>query len=224
MVTNIYLVRHCQSTGNIEHRFQGRFDASVTEAGEQQLELLSLRFRNEPIDVIYTSPLTRAVKTAEAVAKYHPQLAIIHDDGLTELDCGKMENLMLSEIAAQFPTTSRHWDESPDLCEFPDGETMAEVYTRVNAALDRIISENRGKTIVITTHGGVLRNLYARVAYGNIEGIRNSQVFGNTSVSLLTEEDGKLSFSYTGDDSHLPEQLRRVPTKYKFYPKEEQLV
>lgn len=224
MVTNIYLVRHCQSTGNIEHRFQGRFDASVTEAGEQQLELLSLRFRNEPIDVIYTSPLTRAVKTAEAVAKYHPQLAIIHDDGLTELDCGKMENLMLSEIAAQFPTTARHWDESPDLCEFPDGETMAEVYTRVNAALDRIISENRGKTIVITTHGGVLRNLYARVAYGNLEGIRNSQVFGNTSVSLLTEEDGKLSFSYTGDDSHLPEQLRRVPTKYKFYPKEEQLV
>lgn len=223
-MTNIYLVRHCQSTGNIEHRFQGRFDASVTEAGEQQLELLSLRFRNEPIDVIYTSPLTRAVKTAEAVAKYHPQLSIIHDDSLTELDCGKMENLMLSEIAAQFPTTARHWDESPDLCEFPDGETMAEVYTRVNAALDRIISENRGKTIVITTHGGVLRNLYARVAYGNIEGVRNSQVFGNTSVSLLTEEDGRLSFAYTGDDSHLPEQLRRVPTKYKFYPKEEQLV
>lgn len=225
MVTNIYLIRHCQSTGNIEHRFQGRFDAPITEAGEQQLALLSLRFRNEPIDIIYTSPLTRAVKTAEAVAKYHPQLSVICDDGLTELDCGKMENLMLSEIAEKFPTTARHWDESPDLCEFPDGETMAEVYTRVNAALDRIVSENCGKTIVIATHGGVLRNLYARVAYGNLEGIRNSQVFGNTSVSLLTDNDGKLSFTYTGDDSHLPDNLRRAPTKYRFTAEqEEQLV
>lgn len=112
MVTKVYLIRHCQSTGNIEHRFQGRFDAPVSPAGEQQLELLSLRFRNEPIDVIYTSPLTRARKTAEAVAKYHPDLPVLIDHDLTEIDCGRMENLLLTEIAEQFPTTARHWGRS----------------------------------------------------------------------------------------------------------------
>lgn len=225
MVTKLYLVRHCQSTGNIQHRFQGRFDADITESGAQQLELLGLRFRNEPIDAIITSPLTRAVKTAEAVAVYHPQLSVQVEPELTEIDCGEMENLLLTEIGEKFPVTARHWDETPDLCEFPGGETMVQVYARVNAALDRIVAEHEGETVVITTHGGVLRNLYARIACGNLEGIRSSQVFGNTSVSLLTAENGELHFTYTGDDSHLPAALRRAPTKYRFTPeKEEQLL
>ena len=65
MVTKIYLIRHCQSMGNVQHRFQGRFDAEVSPDGAKQLELLGLRFRNQPIDAIYTSPLQRARATAE---------------------------------------------------------------------------------------------------------------------------------------------------------------
>ena len=57
MVTTVIIVRHCQSMGNTEGRFQGRFDADVTPVGEQQMELLSLRFRNEKLDALYTSPL-----------------------------------------------------------------------------------------------------------------------------------------------------------------------
>ena len=68
MVTKIYLIRHCQSMGNVQHRFQGRFDAEVSPDGAKQLELLGLRFRNQPIDAIYTSPLQRARATA-AVTK-----------------------------------------------------------------------------------------------------------------------------------------------------------
>ena len=71
MVTRLYIVRHCQSTGNIAGRFQGRFDAPVSPQGEQQLELLSLRFRNEAIDAVYSSPLTRAYRTAEAINRFH---------------------------------------------------------------------------------------------------------------------------------------------------------
>ena len=58
LVTTLYIVRHCQSAGNLSGRFQGRFDAPVSETGEKQLELLSLRFRNEHLDAIYTSPLS----------------------------------------------------------------------------------------------------------------------------------------------------------------------
>ena len=50
MVTTLYIIRHCQSAGNLTGRFQGRFDAPVSEAGEKQLDLLSLRFRNEHLD------------------------------------------------------------------------------------------------------------------------------------------------------------------------------
>ena len=215
MVTKIYLIRHCQSMGNIEHKFQGQYDADVSPAGEKQLELLGLRFRNEHIDAIYTSPLKRARATAEAIAKYH-NMEPIAEPGLIEIDCGRMENLLLTDVARLFPEVALNWDRSPELCEFPGGETMREVYERVNAALDRIIAENPGRTVVVTTHGGALRNLYARIQYGEPIGIRKSEVFGNTGVSTLIAENGGLRFESINDLSHLPENMRRTPTHFSF--------
>ncbi len=215
MVTKIYLIRHCQSMGNIEHKFQGQYDADVSPAGEKQLELLGLRFRNEHIDAIYTSPLKRARATAEAIAKYH-DMEPIAEPGLIEIDCGRMENLLLTDVARLFPEVALNWDRSPDLCEFPGGETMGKVYERVNAALDRIIAENPGRTVVVTTHGGALRNLYARIQYGEPIGIRKSEVFGNTGVSTLIAENGGLRFESINDLSHLPENMRRPPTSFSF--------
>lgn len=215
MVTKIYLIRHCQSMGNIEHKFQGRYDADISPAGEKQLELLGLRFRNEPVDVIYTSPLKRARLTAQAIAKYH-SIDVIVEPGFIEIDCGRMENLLLSEVAVRFPETAMNWDRTPDLCHFPDGENMSQVYERVNAALDKVIAENPGKTVVVTTHGGVLRNLYARITFGELTGIRKSEVFGNTGVSTLIAEDGELRWESVNDLTHMPEDMRRPPTYFSF--------
>ena len=122
----------------------------------------------------------------------------------------------LKELALNYPETAEKWDRYPDLCEFPGGETMAEVYERVNRALDRVIAENPGRTVVITTHGGVLRNLYARIQFGEPAGIRKSEVFGNTGVSTVIAEGDRLYFESTNDLSHLPEDMRRPPTKFSF--------
>ena len=216
MVTQIYLIRHCQSMGNIEHKFQGQYDADVSPAGEKQLELLGLRFRNEPIDVIYASPLKRARLTAQAIARYHNGIEVVDEPGFIEMDVGELEDRSLKELALNYPETAEKWDKSPDLCEFPGGETMGQVYDRVNAALDRIIAENPGRTVVVTTHGGVLRNLYARIQYGEPIGIRKSEVFGNTGVSTVIAQGGRLYFESINDLSHLPEDMRRPPTNFSF--------
>lgn len=216
MVTTLYIVRHCQSAGNQGGRFQGQFDGPVNEMGEKQLELLSLRFRNEHLDAIYSSPLTRAYKTAQAIDRFH-DLPIQTMDGLSEIDVGEMENQLLSDIAVKYPEVARNWDNAPDLCVFPGGESMAQVYRRINDAIDQIIEENPGKTVAVATHGGVIRNLYARVEYGSIEGLRKSVVFGNTSVSVLEAENGRLRWKSINDMSHLPEELRHAPTQYNFH-------
>lgn len=216
MVTTLYIVRHCQSAGNQGGRFQGQFDGPVNEMGEKQLELLSLRFRNEHLDAIYSSPLTRAYKTAQAIDRFH-DLPIQTMDGLSEIDVGEMENQLLSDIAVKYPEVARNWDNAPDLCVFPGGESMAQVYRRINDAIDQIIEENPGKTVAVATHGGVIRNLYARVEYGSIEGLRKSVVFGNTSVSVLEAEDGRMRWKSINDMSHLPEELRHAPTQYNFH-------
>lgn len=215
MVTKVYLVRHCQSMGNIGGRFQGRYDADITPEGAQQLELLGLRFRNETIDGVYASPLLRAKRTGEAIAKYH-QMEVIEEPGFLEIDVGEMENLPFLEMVRRFPELTWNWDHSPELCVFPGGETMEEVYHRVNAALDRVIGENPGKTVVVATHGGVLRNIKARVDFGDISGIGNCEVFDNTSVSLLEWEDGALRWKFTNDTSHLPPEMRKPAVSYRF--------
>lgn len=215
MVTTVYLVRHCQSTGNTEGRFQGQFDAPVGEEGRKQLALLALRFRNEPIDGIYSSPLTRAMETAKAVNEFHG-LPIIAHPGLIEIGAGDIENMPVTEVIEKYPELSRHWMETPDLCRFPHGETMRQVYDRVNAAIDGILAENPGKRLFVATHGGVLRNIYARVAHGCPEGVRDGTVFGNTGVNVLEAEDGRLRFTQVNDLDHLPPELRRKPTIYTF--------
>ena len=68
-MTRIYMVRHCEAMGNVKRLFQGSSDFDISELGAIQLEFLSKRFQNTPIDRIYSSPLKRAVKTAEAIAK-----------------------------------------------------------------------------------------------------------------------------------------------------------
>lgn len=216
MVTTLYIVRHCQSAGNLSGRFQGRFDAPISEVGEQQLELLSLRFRNEPLDAIYSSPLIRAYKTAEAIGKYH-DVPIQTRDGLLEIDVGEIENKLLTDIGREYPELAHNWDHAPDLCVFPGGETMVQVYERINRTVDQIIEESQGKRIAISTHGGVIRNLYARVQFGSIEGLRKSVVFGNTSVSILEADQGKLTWKQINDQSHLPEELRHSPMQYTFH-------
>ena len=66
-MTRVYIVRHCEAEGNNKRLFQGLTDCDITEMGQKQLDLLCERFSEIHLDKVYTSPLIRARKTAEAV-------------------------------------------------------------------------------------------------------------------------------------------------------------
>lgn len=207
MVTRFIVVRHCQSEGNAEARFQGRTEAAVSELGKKQAELVALRFRNEQIDALYTSPLTRARYTAERINQYH-RLPLQLCDALVEIDVGELENKPLREIAA-YRELAQLWDHTPDLCEFPGGETMRQVYGRVSAVIEAIAAEKPGKTVLLVAHGVVIRNLQA-YALGGLEKIREANVVGNTSVTVLDHAaPGEMTVVTQSDCSHLPEELHQ---------------
>lgn len=124
---HLYLVRHCESLGNRENIFQGQLDLDISATGEKQLALLTLRFRNIPIDAVYSSPLKRAYKTAEAVDLYH-SLPIIKLPELMEVDVGALSGMKLDKAFADYPVFAEKWQNSPQNCIFPEGETTAEVY------------------------------------------------------------------------------------------------
>ena len=68
-MTQIYLIRHTQAEGNRYRMMQGHWDGDVTPLGVKEIEALSVRFRDIPVDAVYSSDLTRAVLTAEGVAR-----------------------------------------------------------------------------------------------------------------------------------------------------------
>ena len=139
---HLYLVRHCESLGNRENIFQGQLDLDISATGEKQLALLALRFRNIPIDAVYSSPLKRAYKTAEAVDLYH-SLPIIKLPELMEVDVGALSGMKLDKAFADYPVFAEKWQNSPQNCIFPEGETTAEVYDRAKKALARVKADYR---------------------------------------------------------------------------------
>lgn len=212
-VTHLYLVRHCQSMGNLQNIFQGQSDADVSETGEKQLALLSLRFRNIHIDAIYSSPLRRALKTAEAINTYH-NLPIVRLDDLKEIDVGELEGRKLSSVFDGYPELAAAWNEAPQDCAFPDGESTEQVYIRSKSALRRILEESAGKTAVVTSHGFLLRNMVCALLKDDLQELPSIRISGNTSVSEFEISDEGVRAVRMNDQSHLPPELLGDPHQY----------
>ncbi|MBQ8202716.1 MAG: histidine phosphatase family protein [Clostridia bacterium] len=205
-MTKVYIVRHCEALGNVIRVFQGTSDFDISETGAKQLEYLGKRFENVHIDKIYSSPLIRTVKTAEAVAG-DKDIKIIKDKGLIELHGGVVEGKPFKEAFAAYPHLAKQWDDHPEDFLPANGESMRSAYNRIWETLLRLVRENNGKTIAVATHGGVTRCLMCRLNFGDIKKLKDTPWSDNTAVSLV-EFDDELNprIVYMNDSSHVPEK------------------
>ncbi|MBR5133991.1 MAG: histidine phosphatase family protein [Clostridia bacterium] len=202
MVTTIYLVRHCEARGNVDREFHGSFDSDITEGGKVQLCRLSERFRDIPIDALYSSPLKRAHLTAQAVNKYHG-LPIAFDARLEELHGGKWERNLWAELPKLFPESSEAWGDRPHEFEAPDGETMRQLYDRMKEALLDIAAQNEGKTIAVASHGCAIRNALCWGLTGDIARLGDIPWCDNTAVSVFEIDGDNVTVTNYNDSSHL---------------------
>lgn len=206
-MTEMYVVRHCEAQGNHNRLFQGSTDCDITEFGTRQLELLSERFKSIPLDVIYTSPLLRARKTAEAL-RANQDIEVIPVDGLREVNGGILEGKPFLDMFKNMPELGLVWNNHPQDFAPEGGEPMREAYGRMWEAVLKIAEENRGKTVAIASHGGVIRCLLSRVLYGTIERIKDVGWCENTSVTLIEfDDDLNARLKFMNDHTHVPEEL-----------------
>ena len=203
MVTTVYIVRHCEALGNVEGDFQGSTDFDISEKGSRQLEKLSERFKNINVDVIYSSPLKRAYKTALACTKYN-NLTIITDNELAELNGGLMECKPWSSLDELFPEEYSVWNSNFALFSAPEGESVRDVYKRMVNAFNRIIAANKGKEIVIFSHGCAIRILMCYIKGIPLEQIDKVLWCDNTAISCISVDDnGKISIIFENDYTHI---------------------
>lgn len=206
-MVKIYLVRHCETVGNVANIFQGYTDCDVSELGAKQLECLKKRFEKVHLDKVFSSPLIRAVKTAEA-AIGDRDLEIIKDKDFIEVYCGSIEGETFTDIFENHPDLKDTWYNAPHLFAPEGAEPMWEVYDRVWRGLKRIIDDpdNDGKSILIASHGAALRCALCKIMFDSVDKLIDTPWSKNTAVSLLLCDGENLKLEYFNDFSHLPEE------------------
>ncbi len=216
-MTTVYIIRHAESLGNSEGKLCGHYNIGLSKAGEKQLTCLAERFRYYHLDAIYTSPLYRAVKTAEALDLYGGP-GITPDSELIELYCGDLDGKTWTQIRTDYPKHYRQWVEEPHNFVPQNGESMRHLYDRIWSAVSRIALKNDGKTIAITTHGGAIRCMLCRLLERPITDLADMPIVENTAVTKLVLDDGKFTLVEGPEANHLPAELCTV-AKMKEYSK-----
>lgn len=199
MNTVIYLTRHGQTMWNIEKRLQGRGNSPLTEDGIERAKELRERVKDIKLDVIYSSPIERALTTANII-KGDKNVEVVTDDGLREMCFGDYEGKITDEVMKENP----NWDISLIMkgnteLAAPNGENLAEVRERVAKAMDSIIEENKGKTVLVVAHGITLK---AIMYYFKDEEV-NSEVMGQATLTKVNVDENKnFNIEFKNDDSH----------------------
>ena len=157
MVTTILLVRHGQTEWNRVERFRGRADVPLNDNGLQQAEATGRHVASQwQPAAIYSSPLSRAVKTAEAIGRQVGRTVEIHP-GLVDIDYGDWQGLTPDEVRSHWPEMVDVWYNTPHLASIPEGETLGDLRVRAMRTVGDLASRHAEQTIVLVSHTVVNR-------------------------------------------------------------------
>ncbi|GAC1363733.1 MAG: histidine phosphatase family protein [Herpetosiphon sp.] len=184
MTVRLILVRHGESEMNRSTRYQGQIDSKLSDLGIRQAEALGQRLATEHIDVIYTSPLQRAKRTAEAIAKFHPQVPFREDSALFEIHHGDWQGLLATEVRERYAEGLEEWRMYPTRAQMPNGESFSNILKRTLNFRERVAQEHPDGTILVSTHDVVVKILIAD-ALGMPMDRMNRIWVTNASISVL---------------------------------------
>lgn len=150
----LYFVRHGETTFNAEGRIQGQTDAPLSDLGRRQGEAVADALANCPIDAVYSSPLRRAMETAQAIAGRHG-IEVVADPRLMELHAGVFQGRLRAELAELYPAELAQWLGGNDDFAIPRGESRRQLMLRGCEAVRSIAASGHAEAAIVT-HGGLL--------------------------------------------------------------------
>jgi len=202
MATTIILVRHGQTEWNRVERFRGRADVPLNDVGLQQAEATGCRIADQwhPV-VLYSSPLSRAVKTAEAIGR-HVNLPVKKYPGLVDIDYGDWQGLTPEGARSRWPEIVDAWYNTPQLACIPGGEMLDELRTRTMRVLNDLTARHTGQSIVLVGHTVVNRIiLLAVLGLGNNRFWRIQQE--PCAINVFEADAGDYTLISLNDTYHL---------------------
>lgn len=158
----LYLVRHGETTWNLQSRFQGWSDNPLSPRGEEQARELAEQLHSVPFDAAYSSGLIRARRTAEIVLQGR-DLDITPIDELREHGIGDLDGLTEVEIRGKYPGILETMRDDPTHFRPPNGETLQEVQDRCWPHLMRIAEKHQGENVILVAHHSVNKSLLCKM-------------------------------------------------------------
>jgi len=199
-MAQIILVRHGETEWNVGEIFRGRIDIELNKTGIKQAELLAKYLSYLRIDAIYSSPLRRALTTAEIMANYH-KLDVVITPGLVDFDYGEWQGLPHQEVKDRYKELYAQWINHPDRVRMPAGESLDEVRKRAMSVVDRVIAKYEG-SVVLVSHRVVNKVLICALL-----GLDNSHFWNvrqdTCGITIFTYENGRFILTRHNDTSFL---------------------
>jgi 2,3-bisphosphoglycerate-dependent phosphoglycerate mutase len=206
--TRLILVRHAETEANKLQRWYGALDAPLTEKGMRQVEATARRLADyaarKHVDVLYVSPLPRAIRTAAAIG-----LAIHHqpivEEGLREFSIGDWEGRTYRDLIEN-EQLWRRWAIDPAFAP-PNGESPHTFGLRAEAAAQAIVDRHPGATVVAVAHGGIIGAVLDAWLGGGVGEWARWEPH-NCAVSVLEFDGQRWKGLVVNDISHLPADAR----------------
>ena len=196
----IILARHGQTDWNKELKFQGHTDTKLTKTGELQAELLAERLSQWDFEIVYSSPLERALFTANKIARKKNLSPVIINE-LEEINFGSWEGKSLESLEKNHHNSFSKWRADPFFNQPEGAENWEQISNRLNKFLE-IILKSGYKNIVTVSHGGIIRALFAVLLGFNPHKTWNIDA-SNCSMSGIEIRNGRACLAFSNDDLHI---------------------
>jgi probable phosphoglycerate mutase len=204
-MSRIILVRHGQTEWNRIERFRGRANVPLNETGLAQAEATGRRVAAEWTPAaVYSSPLSRAIKTAEAIAK-HFSLAVQVHPGLADIDYGEWQGLTPDEARQRWPEQVDHWYHHPEQALIFGGETLVDLRTRAMQTVSELAARHIGETVVLVGH-----TVINRIILLSVLGLDNDRFWhlkqDTCAINVFEAEESDFTLVSLNDTCHLHAQ------------------
>ena len=155
----LFLVRNAETLWNQERRLHGNQDSPLTENGKKQSQTLADLLEDEPIDIVYSSDLGRAIDTAKAIVSKHPEVKILNCRELRERSHGIAEGLTQKQVFDEYPKLQQERLKNKFLFKNPKGESYLDAQERLKPFVEELRQKHFSHNVLIVSHAGISRIL-----------------------------------------------------------------
>jgi len=206
-MAELILARHGETVWNVEKIYRGRTDVNLDEVGIKQAELLGKYLSGWELEAIYSSPLRRAMDTANIIARYQ-KVGVHIAKGLIDFDYGEWQSLPEQEARRLYPTLHNEWHNNPHKVKMPGGESLEDVGRRAIEVVNDVLSKCKGNVVLVS------HRVVNKVLICSLLGLDNSYFWNIKQdvggITIFNYADGRFVLTRHNDTSHLRELQKSV--------------